>query len=243
MYGKRVDRQPVTAYGDPVEPARHRGGRREWKSVRGCITRTLRPPRNGTGARTACSPCGCPTCTRSAGTRSRRACSSSASRRGRWCRDAAGIAVVYFLMHLSGRAGQQLGIPYPVLARGPSGSSARTCAALIRGGRRDRLVRRADLLREQGPAGADARLLARPGGAHHRPASSASRPSAGSASSRMWFIQRPDLPARHGDDPPVHRISAGPVVYVVMFALMVWILARPGFRISLNLSSTSLSTG
>src|SRR6185369_9073829 len=44
----------------------------------------------------------------------------------------AGIAVVYFLMLLSGRAGQQLGVPYPVLARVSFGVFGANLPALIR---------------------------------------------------------------------------------------------------------------
>src|SRR3954470_16906374 len=44
----------------------------------------------------------------------------------------AGIAFVYFMMLLSGRAGQQLGVPYPVLARVSFGVFGANLPALIR---------------------------------------------------------------------------------------------------------------
>src|ERR1700752_4496786 len=44
----------------------------------------------------------------------------------------AGILIVYFLMLLSGRAGQQLGVPYPVLARVSFGVFGANLPALIR---------------------------------------------------------------------------------------------------------------
>src|SRR3954451_23930957 len=44
----------------------------------------------------------------------------------------AGIAIVYGLMLLSGRAGQQLGVPYPVLARVSFGVFGANLPALIR---------------------------------------------------------------------------------------------------------------
>src|SRR3954463_14013827 len=44
----------------------------------------------------------------------------------------AGIGVVYFLMLLSGRAGQQLGVPYPALARVSFGVFGANLPALIR---------------------------------------------------------------------------------------------------------------
>src|SRR3954471_22596554 len=44
----------------------------------------------------------------------------------------AGIAIVYGFMLLSGRAGQQLGVPYPVLARVSFGVFGANLPALIR---------------------------------------------------------------------------------------------------------------
>ena len=67
-----------------------------------------------------------------------------------------GITAVYFLMNLIGRPSQKYGTPFPVVARMSFGVMGANLAACRARHRRHRLVRRADLFRLQGGAGAGA---------------------------------------------------------------------------------------
>jgi NCS1 family nucleobase:cation symporter-1 len=153
----------------------------------------------------------------------------------------AGIAVVYFLMLLSGRAGQQLGVPYPVLARVSFGVFGANLPALIRAviaiawyGIQTYLASLAlqVLLLEIWPgleSMTDSEILGlSPFGWITFLALSVIQ---------AMIIQRGMEMVRRYQD------FAGPIVYVVMFALMIWILIQADFNISLNLSTKELSTG
>ena len=93
-----------------------------------------------------------------------------------------GITVVYFLMNLIGRPSLKYGTPFPVVARMSFGVMGANLAAGSARHRRHRLVRRADLFRFQGGAGAGADVLPRRGSVARTPAFSASPRWAGPAS-------------------------------------------------------------
>jgi NCS1 family nucleobase:cation symporter-1 len=153
----------------------------------------------------------------------------------------AGIGIVYFLMLLSGRAGQQLGVPYPVLARVSFGVFGANLPALIRA-----VIAIAWYGIQTYLASVALQVLLL-----------AIWPSLDSLTNSKFIGLSPfgwicfltlsvvqALIIQRGME-MVRRYQdwAGPMVYVVMVALAIWILVKANFHISFNLSSQHLSTG
>ncbi len=152
-----------------------------------------------------------------------------------------GIVVVYFLMNLSGIAGQRHGIPYPVLARISFGVFGANIPALIRAviaifwyGIQIWLASVAVLV-----------LLIRifPGLEPYTENSILGLSSLGWACFlALWAAQLFVL--RNGMETVRRFVDwAGPAIYVAMFALAVWIVIEARGQIGLTLSSQELSTG
>jgi nucleobase:cation symporter-1, NCS1 family len=152
-----------------------------------------------------------------------------------------GIGIVYFLMLLSGRAGQQLGVPYPVLARVSFGVFGANLPALIRA-----VIAIAWYGIQTYLASVALQVLLL-----------AIWPSLDSLTDSKFIGLSPfgwicfltlsviqALIIQRGME-TVRRYQdwAGPMVYVVMVALAIWILFKADFDISFNLSSKRLSTG
>jgi NCS1 family nucleobase:cation symporter-1 len=152
-----------------------------------------------------------------------------------------GITVVYFLMNLSGIAGQRHGVPYPVLARLSFGLFGANIPALIRAiiaifwyGIQTWLASVAVLI-----------LLVRiwPGLEAYTQNSILGLSTLGWACFLLlWFAQLFVL--RNGMETVRHFVDwAGPAIYVAMFALAVWIIIEARGNIGLTLSSEDLSAG
>jgi NCS1 family nucleobase:cation symporter-1 len=152
-----------------------------------------------------------------------------------------GITAVYFLMNLTGIAGQRHGIPYPVLARISFGVFGANIPALIRAiiaifwyGIQTWLASVAVLV-----------LLLRifPG------LESLTYNSFFGLSTLGWVCFLVLWAAQlfvlnHGMETVRRFVDwAGPAIYVAMFALAIWILIEARGQIGLNLSSEELSTG
>ncbi|HEY5195852.1 MAG TPA: NCS1 family nucleobase:cation symporter-1 [Solirubrobacteraceae bacterium] len=152
-----------------------------------------------------------------------------------------GILVVYGLMLLTGRAGQQTGVPFPVLARLSFGVSGANLPALIRA-----CIGIAWYGIQTYLASVALQVLLLgiwPG------LSSLTESKILGLSQFGWicFLTLSVVQAlvmRRGME-TVRRFQdyAGPVVYVAMFLLAGWILVKSHFNISLNLSHTPLTTG
>ena len=154
-----------------------------------------------------------------------------------------GIVVVYFLMNLTGIAGMRHGIPYPVLARVSFGVFGANLPALIRA-----VVAIFWYGIQTYLASVAAVLLAvqiSPGLAP------LAEPASGFLGLSalgwicflfLWVVQLAIL-TRGMDMVRRYQDVAGPLVYVVMFALAGWILYKAGWSLDLNLSSKQLSTG
>jgi NCS1 family nucleobase:cation symporter-1 len=152
-----------------------------------------------------------------------------------------GITVVYFLMNLSGIAGQRHGIPYPVLARLSFGLFGANIPALIRAiiaifwyGIQTWLASVAVVI-----------LLLRifPGLEKYTENSILGLSTLGWVCFlALWVAQLFVL--RHGME-TVRRFCdwAGPAIYVAMFALAIWIVIEARGNIGLTLSNKDLSTG
>ena len=152
-----------------------------------------------------------------------------------------GITVVYFLMNLTGIAGQQHGIPYPVVSRLSFGLFGANIPALLRA-----IVAVAWYGIQTWLASAAVVILAL-----------AIFPQLEGLTESsflgldylgwicfllLWSAQL--LVLRRGMETVRRFVDfAGPAVYVVMFALAVWILIEAQGQFSLNLSSQELSTG
>jgi nucleobase:cation symporter-1, NCS1 family len=152
-----------------------------------------------------------------------------------------GITVVYFLMNLSGIAGQRHGVPYPVLARLSFGLFGANIPALIRAiiaifwyGIQTWLASVAVVI-----------LLVRiwPGLEAYTENSILGLSTLGWVCFLLlWFAQLFVL--RNGMETVRRFVDwAGPAIYVAMFALAIWILFEAGGNIGLTLSSEDLSIG
>ena len=152
-----------------------------------------------------------------------------------------GITAVYFLMNLTGIAGQRHGIPYPVLARISFGVFGANIPALIRAiiaifwyGIQTWLASVAVLV-----------LLLRifPGLERLTYNSFLGLSTLGWVCFLvLWAAQLFVL--NHGMETVRRFVDwAGPAIYVAMFALAIWILIEARGQIGLNLSSEELSTG
>jgi NCS1 family nucleobase:cation symporter-1 len=154
-----------------------------------------------------------------------------------------GIFVVYFLMNLTGIAGMRHGIPYPVLARVSFGVFGANLPALIRA-----VVAIFWYGIQTYLASVAAVLLAVqifPGVAP------LAEPESGLGGLSalgwgcflfLWVVQLLIL-TRGMDMVRRYQDVAGPLVYVVMFALAGWILYKSGWSLDLNLGDKQLSTG
>lgn len=152
-----------------------------------------------------------------------------------------GITVVYFLMNLTGIAGQRHGIPYPVLARISFGVFGANIPALIRAviaifwyGIQTWLASVAVQV-----------LLLRiwPSLEQYTQNSFLGLSTLGWVCFLgLWAAQ---LFVLHRGMETVRRFVdwAGPAIYVAMFALAIWILAKAGWRVDLSLGSKELSAG
>jgi len=152
-----------------------------------------------------------------------------------------GIVAVYFLMNLSGIAGQRHGVPYPVLARLSFGLFGANIPALIRAiiaifwyGIQTWLASVAVVI-----------LLVRiwPGLEVYTENSILGLSTLGWVCFLLlWFAQLFVL--RNGMETVRRFVDwAGPAIYVAMFALAIWILFKAGGNIGLTLSSEDLSIG
>jgi nucleobase:cation symporter-1, NCS1 family len=152
-----------------------------------------------------------------------------------------GIVVVYFLMNLSGIAGQRHGVPYPVLARISFGLFGANIPALIRAiiaifwyGIQTWLASVAVLI-----------LLVRiwPGLEAYTQNSILGLSTLGWACFLLlWVAQLFVL--RNGMETVRRFVDwSGPAIYVAMFALAIWIIIEAGGNIGLTLSNKDLSTG
>jgi nucleobase:cation symporter-1, NCS1 family len=152
-----------------------------------------------------------------------------------------GITAVYFLMNLTGIAGQRHGIPYPVLARISFGVFGANIPALIRAiiaifwyGIQTWLASVAVLV-----------LLLRifPGLESLTYNSFLGLSTLGWVCFLvLWAAQLFVL--NHGMETVRRFVDwAGPAIYVAMFALAIWILIEARGQVGLNLSSEELSTG
>lgn len=152
-----------------------------------------------------------------------------------------GITAVYFLMNLTGLAGQRNGIPYPVLARISFGVFGANIPALIRAiiaifwyGIQTWLASVAVLI-----------LLVRiwPGLEQYTENSILGLSTLGWVCFLiLWAAQLFVL--RHGMETVRRFVDwAGPAIYVAMFALAIWILIEARGNIGLTLGSKDLSTG
>src|SRR5215210_346428 len=152
-----------------------------------------------------------------------------------------GITAVYFLMNLTGLAGQRNGIPYPVLARISFGVFGANIPALIRAiiaifwyGIQTWLASVAVVI-----------LLLRifPGLEPYAENSILGLSTLGWICFLiLWGSQL--LVLRHGMETVRRFVDwAGPAIYVAMFALAVWILIEAGGKIDFSLGSKELSAG
>ena len=146
---------------------------------------------------------------------------------------AIGILIVYFLMNLIGRPSLREGIPFPVMARVSLGVMGANLAALIRGvvG----IVWYGVQTYFASKAVATIILLFIPSAAALANSGFAGLDTLGWISFLiMWFCQL--MIFQRGMETIRRFIDfCGPAVYVVMFALMAWILYHAGFD-SLNLT-------
>jgi NCS1 family nucleobase:cation symporter-1 len=152
-----------------------------------------------------------------------------------------GIVVVFALMNLSGFAGQKLGVPYPVLARVSFGVFGANLPALIRAiiaiawyGIQTWLASRAVIV---------IALQIWPGLERYTTNRFLGESTLGwTAFLIMWALQL--LLLRNGMD-TIRRFQdwAGPAVWVAMLALTLYILAKAGWNVSLDLSDAKPEHG
>ena len=152
-----------------------------------------------------------------------------------------GIFVVYGFMLMSGRAGQQTGVPFPVLARLSFGVRGANFPALVRA-----IIGIAWYGIQTYLASVALQVLLLgiwPG------LSSLTESKILGLSQFGWICfltlsVAQALIMRRGME-TVRRFQdlAGPVVYIAMFILAGWILVKADFDISLNLSNKGMSTG
>jgi nucleobase:cation symporter-1, NCS1 family len=152
-----------------------------------------------------------------------------------------GIVVVFLLMNLTGFAGQRTGAPFPVIARISFGVFGANLAALIRA-----VIAIAWYGIQTWLASVAVVVLALsiwPGLAPWSEGGFLGLSALGwAAFAVMWVLQL--LVIRRGME-TVRRFQdwAGPAIWVVMFALAVWIVVKAGSGFSLNLSAVKLSGG
>jgi len=152
-----------------------------------------------------------------------------------------GITVVFFLMNLTGFAGQATGVPYPVIARISFGVFGANLAALIRAviaiawyGIQTWLASQAVVVLA---------VAAWPGVAdHHGPKFLGLDMLGWAAFAVLWVLQL--LVIRRGME-TVRRFQdwAGPAIWVVMFVLAAWIVVEAGSDFSLNLTDDQKTGG
>ena len=152
-----------------------------------------------------------------------------------------GITVVFFLMNLTGFAGQATGVPYPVIARISFGVFGANLAALIRAviaiawyGIQTWLASQAVVVLA---------VAAWPGVAdHHGPKFLGLDMLGWAAFAVLWVLQL--LVIRRGME-TVRRFQdwAGPAIWVVMFVLAAWIVIEAGSDFSLNLTDDQKTGG
>ncbi len=152
-----------------------------------------------------------------------------------------GIFIVYLGMNLTGFAGQRLGVPYPVFTRLSFGLFGANIPALIRAiiaiiwyGIQTYLASVAFLV-----------LLLRvfPGLTPLTRTDFLGLSYLGWACFLLlWLVQLLIL-QRGMDVIRKYQDWCGPVVYVLMFALLIWILVAAGGRVGLNISPTHLPPG
>jgi NCS1 family nucleobase:cation symporter-1 len=152
-----------------------------------------------------------------------------------------GIALVFWLMTLSGFAGQRLGVPYPVLARVSFGVFGANLPALLRAaiaiawyGIQTWLASRSVVI---------IALQIWPGLKPLASNNFLGESTVGwAAFLLMWAVQL--LLLRHGME-TIRRFQdwAGPAVWVAMLALTVYVLAKAGWHVSLNLSNKAPDFG
>ncbi len=153
----------------------------------------------------------------------------------------AGITVVYFLMNLTGIAGQRHGVPYPVLARISFGVFGANIPALIRA-----IIAVFWYGIQTWLASVAVNLLLLeifPGLEGLTESKFLGLTILGWISFLiLWFAQLFVL--RHGMETVRRFVDwAGPAIYVAMFALAAWIVFEARGQIGLTLNSENLSTG
>lgn len=146
-----------------------------------------------------------------------------------------GITAVFFLMNLTGFAGQRTGVPFPVIARISFGVHGANLAALIRAviaiawyGIQTWLASQAVVVLA---------ISARPSLQEWTDGGFAGlSPLGWVAFLVLWFLQL--LVIRRGME-TVRRFQdwAGPAIWVVMFVLAAWILVEAGSEFSLDIGS------
>ena len=152
-----------------------------------------------------------------------------------------GITAVFFLMNLTGFAGQATGVPFPVIARISFGVFGANLAALIRAviaiawyGIQTWLASQAVVVLA---------VAAWPGVADHRGPHFLGLDILGwVAFAVLWVLQL--LVIRRGME-TVRKFQdwAGPAIWVVMFVLAAWIVIEAGSDFSLNLTDDQKTGG
>ena len=152
-----------------------------------------------------------------------------------------GIVIVFFLMNLTGFAGQRTGAPFPVIARISFGVFGANLPALIRA-----VIAIAWYGIQTWLASVAVVVLALSLWPGLKPWSEGGflglSPLGWAAFAVMWVLQL--LVIRRGME-TVRRFQdwAGPAIWVVMFVLAIWIVVKAGSGFSLNLSTQQLSGG
>ncbi|WP_327140360.1 NCS1 family nucleobase:cation symporter-1 [Nocardia sp. NBC_01327] len=144
------------------------------------------------------------------------------------------VLIIWGLMNLTGIAGQRTGVPFPVLARASFGVFGANIPAMIRAGI---AVIYYGILTYLGSVGLQIAVLRMAPGLKSLTAHSflGLHALGWLCFAVMWVIQL--LVVRHGMD-TVRRFQdwAGPAVWIMMFALALWMVAKSHGHISFNLS-------
>lgn len=145
------------------------------------------------------------------------------------------VLIIWGLMNLSGIAGQRTGVPFPVLARSSFGIWGANIPAMIRAAI---AVIYYGILTYLGSTGLQIAALRIAHGAVEpltHPTFLGLHALGWICFAMMWVIQL--LVVRHGMD-AVRRFQdwAGPAVWVVMFALAIWMVIKAGGNVSFDLS-------
>lgn len=152
-----------------------------------------------------------------------------------------GIVIVYFLMNLTGRAGQQLGTPYPVLARVSFGVFGANLPALIRA-----VIAIAwyGIQTYLASVAVQVLLLAIwPGLRSMTTTSFLGLSEFGWICFLSLTVLQATVMYRGMEMVRRYQEYAGPIVYALMFALAIWLLFKAHFNVSFSLTSQRLSTG